>query len=248
MFVSFAWEILLNFSFEIASSLLNNFPLFSRYTFPRAFQVFFIPTFFFPIPPPVFSFFFLHALSPFLRSHFFLPSFHGFPYPFISPLPVYNIPVYTHPLLHPKFFAFSPTLFHFDFSYDPSKLHPYHILSFPDFNFTSLRTIDFQFQIAYFEFQIFISFSDLRNYPLIFGGKSRANFAQISNRHPSSFRLQITLVLETNYFQLSSTSFATLLSATRLEIRGWWPSDSCSRHTCTHTRIQRERERERGCI
>lgn len=46
MFVSFAWEILLNFSFEIASSLLNNFPLFSRYTFPRAFQVFFIPTFF----------------------------------------------------------------------------------------------------------------------------------------------------------------------------------------------------------
>lgn len=106
MFVSFAWEILLNFSFEIASSFLNNFPLFSTMHYPssrfslflRCIRVFFIyPSFriFLLFPSRSRAFFTLPLFSSTILPRISLPVFPFIFYRFI-------IFRYTHPLLSPS--------------------------------------------------------------------------------------------------------------------------------------------------
>lgn len=116
MFVSFAWEILLNFSFEIASSFLNNFPLFSTMHYPssrfslflRCIRVFFIyPSFriFLLFPSRSRAFFTLPLFSSTILPRISLPVFPFIFYRFI-------IFRYTHPLLSPsKVFRLLPFRF-----------------------------------------------------------------------------------------------------------------------------------------
>lgn len=148
----------------------------------------------------VFSFFFLRALSLFYASTFsshstILSPFHGFPYPFslLSRPHRFIIFRYTHPLLPPfKVFRLLPNTFHFDFSYDPSKLYfnqPDYDRSIDPVQYPT--SIDFQFQFFKF-YQTFISFQfSFQNYSLIFIFPEGWKIAS-ENFQSRSFRLRIT--------------------------------------------------------
>lgn len=212
----------------------------------------------------VFSFFFLRALSLFYASTFsshstILSPFHGFPYPFslLSRPHRFMIFRYTHPLLPIQ--SFSPSPQHLPFWF--------FLRSFPNYISTSLITIDrsilsnIQLRSTFnFNFSNFIKLlshsSSLSKIIHSFSfiprdGKSRA---KISNRDRFVCHARRWMETIASYFAFW-TSFpvrvgepSILLSATRLETRGWWPAAGrfvLATASHVHTRIQRERG---GCI